>query len=596
MRKWLFIMVVLALVLTPFSAASVRGQEKYTIGFLTGTLDNPFWITMKEHAEAKAEELGVELILLGAPKETDIDKQISMMEDLIARGVDAIVVAALDTVAIVPAIEHANEVGIPVLCVDKSAAGGELASVIMTDNIKGAGLGAEFVAEQIGGKGKVLVLEGAAGHETAMHRRDGSHQKFAEYPDIEVISQPADWETAKALAVTENVLAANPDLAGVFASNDLMAFGAISALEAAGKEDVVVCGFDAIPDAVQMVKDGVMDATVAQFPGKMGELGVEYAIKAIEGEEIPATVDTGTALVTPENADEFLGGPPPLVVEGEYTIGFLTGTLDNPFWITMKEHAEAKAEELGVELILLGAPKETDIDKQISMMEDLIARGVDAIVVAALDTVAIVPAIEHANEVGIPVLCVDKSAAGGELASVIMTDNIKGAGLGAEFVAEQIGGKGKVLVLEGAAGHETAMHRRDGSHQKFAEYPDIEVISQPADWETAKALAVTENVLAANPDLAGVFASNDLMAFGAISALEAAGKEDVVVCGFDAIPDAVQMVKDGVMDATVAQFPGKMGEMGVEYAIRAIQGEEVPATVDTGTALVTAENADEFLP
>jgi ribose transport system substrate-binding protein len=307
MRKSLFLLVVVALVLGAMIPVAVSAEEPYTISLLTGTMDNPYWITVTDWAKVAAEMLEVELVTLAVDVEGVATQQISQMEDRIAQGDDAICVAVQDTKAMIPAIEQANAAGIPVIGVDKGAEAGKLESLIMTDNVVAAADGGKWVAEQIGGKGKVLVLEGMPGGQTATDRKTGAMQALAEYPDIEVISLPADWQTAKGQTVTEDVLTANPDLAGIFASNDMMAMGAVAAVAAAGM-DIPVCGFDAVPPALEMVADGRMGATVAQFPGKMGFLGVEYAVKVLEGEEVPATVNSGSLLVTRDNVLAFQAG------------------------------------------------------------------------------------------------------------------------------------------------------------------------------------------------------------------------------------------------------------------------------------------------
>lgn len=307
MRKKLFVLVVLALVMGSIAPMAVSAQEPYTISLLTGTMDNPYWITVTENAKKAAEMLGVELVTLAVDVEGIATQQITQMEDRIAQGDDAIVVAVQDTKALIPAIEQANAAGIPVIAVDKGAEGGKIESIIMTDNVAAAYDGAKWVAEQIGGKGKVLLLEGRPGGQTATDRKAGGEKAFAEYPDIEVISLPGDWETAKAQAVTEDVLTANPDLAGIFASNDMMAIGAVTALAAAGL-DIPVCGFDAVDPALEMVRDGRLGATVAQFPGRMGFMGIEYAVRVIEGEAVPETVNSGSMLVTKDNVLAFQAG------------------------------------------------------------------------------------------------------------------------------------------------------------------------------------------------------------------------------------------------------------------------------------------------
>ncbi len=308
MRKSLFLLVVVALVLGTMIPAAVSAEEpKYTISMLTGTMDNPYWQIVTQWADKAAEMLNVNLVKLAVDVEGVATQQISQFEDRIAQGDDAICVAVQETKGLIPAVEAANKAGIPVIAVDKAAEGGKFESIIMTDNVAASYDGGKWVAEQIGGKGKVLVLEGVPGGQTAIDRKTGAHKALSEYPDIEIISLTGEWQTAKAQAVTEDVLTANPDLAGIFCSNDMMAIGAVTALNAAGL-NIPVCGFDAIPAALEMVSDGRLGATVAQFPGKMGFLGVEYAVRVIEGKTVPPTVNSGSLLVTQDNVLAFQAG------------------------------------------------------------------------------------------------------------------------------------------------------------------------------------------------------------------------------------------------------------------------------------------------
>jgi len=307
MRRSLFVLVAVVLLVGSIIPAAVSAQEPINMSLLTGTMDNPYWITVTDWAQVAADMMGVNLTLLAVDVEGVATQQVSQMEDRIAQGDDAIVVAVQDTQALIPAIEQANEAGIPVIAVDKGADGGKIESIIMTDNIKAAYDGAKLVAELVGGKGTILVLEGMPGGQTANDRKAGALKALAEYPDIEVISMPADWQTAKGQSVTEDVLTAHPDLAGIFASNDMMAMGAVPALAAAGV-DIPVCGFDAVPPALEMVADGRLVATVAQFPGKMGFLGIEYAKRVVDGEEVPPTVNSGALVVDKDNVFAFQAG------------------------------------------------------------------------------------------------------------------------------------------------------------------------------------------------------------------------------------------------------------------------------------------------
>lgn len=307
MRKSLFVLVAVVLLVGSVIPAAVSAQEPINMSLLTGTMDNPYWITVTDWAQVAAEMMGVNLTLLAVDVEGVATQQVSQMEDRVAQGDDAIVIAVQDTQALIPAIEQANEAGIPVIAVDKGADGGKIESIIMTDNVKAAYDGAKLIAELIGGTGKVLVLEGVPGGQTANDRKEGAHKALSEYPDIEIISLPADWQTAKGQSVTEDTLTAHPDLAGIFACNDMMAMGAVPALAAAGV-DIPVCGFDAVAPALEMVADGRLVATVAQFPGKMGFLGIEYAKRVVDGQEVPPTVNSGSLVVDKDNVLAFQAG------------------------------------------------------------------------------------------------------------------------------------------------------------------------------------------------------------------------------------------------------------------------------------------------
>lgn len=284
-----------------------QGEERVVIGLAISTLNNPFFVDLESGAREAAQAAGVELVVLDA--QDDAAKQVSQIEDLVTQGVDAIVINPTDGDAVVPAIEKANQAGIPVLTVDRGASGGQVAVHIASDNVAGGRMAGEWLFQRLGGQGKVIELEGIPGTSAARDRGKGFEEALAAFPGIQrVAKQPADFDRAKGLSVMENLLQAHPDVQGVFAHNDEMALGAIRALQAAGKAgQVVVVGFDAIPDALQAIEEGLLAATVAQQPAEMGRLGVEYAVKVVRGEQVPASVPVPVRLVTSENLSEFLG-------------------------------------------------------------------------------------------------------------------------------------------------------------------------------------------------------------------------------------------------------------------------------------------------
>ena len=276
----------------------------------------------------------------------------------------------------------------------------------------------------------------------------------------------------------------------------------------------------------------------------------------------------------------------PLAASASHTLGVVISTLNNPFFVTLKDGAEEKAKELGVELVIFDA--QDDSGKMTSSMEDLVQKKVGAILVNPTDADAVVPSILKANAAGIPVFTIDRGATSGEVVTHIASDNVAGGKMAGEFLAEQIGGSGKVVELVGIPGTSAARDRGKGFHEAMEKYPNIEIVaSQAADFNRDRGLAVFENILQAQPEIDGVFAHNDEMVLGAIAAAEAAGRKGIVFVGFDAVDDAVKAVKDGKLAATVAQQPKEMGLLGVEYAVKYLNGETIPDNVPVPLMVVT---------
>ncbi len=554
--------------------------EGITLGLSLSTLNNPFFVTLKEGAEAAADAAGVELIVVDA--QDDPAKEATNIEDLIQKGVDALLVNPTDADAIVPSIQKANEAGIPVFTIDRGAAGGEIVSHIASDNVAGGRMAGEFLCQALGESGKVVELEGIAGTSAARDRGQGFNDYMSsECAGVEIVArQTANFNRAEGLSVFENILQAQPEIAGVFAHNDEMILGAIEAAEAAGRAgEIIFVGFDAVDDAVAAVEAGSLAATIAQQPSEMGRLGVETALAALDGTSVDEYIPVDLALVKGEAAAQPAEG---------YTIGLSLSTLNNPFFVTLKEGAEAAADAAGVELIVVDA--QDDPAKEATNIEDLIQKGVDALLVNPTDADAIVPSIQKANEAGIPVFTIDRGAAGGEIVSHIASDNVAGGRMAGEFLCQALGESGKVVELEGIAGTSAARDRGQGFNDYMSsECAGVEIVArQTANFNRAEGLSVFENILQAQPEIAGVFAHNDEMILGAIEAAEAAGRAgEIIFVGFDAVDDAVAAVEAGSLAATIAQQPSEMGRLGVEFAVKYLNGESVEGYVPVDLALVT---------
>ncbi|MEZ9546952.1 MULTISPECIES: ribose ABC transporter substrate-binding protein RbsB [Vibrio] len=265
------------------TTVSVSAQAQDTMAIVLSTLNNPFFVTMKDGAEAKAEELGYKLIVLDS--QNDPSKELSNIEDLTIRGVKAILINPTDSDAVSNAIRIANRSNIPVLTLDRGASRGDVVSHIASDNVIGGEMAGHFIMEKVGEKAKVIQLEGIAGTSAARERGEG-FMNAVNGSDLELLaSQPADFDRTKGLNVMENLLAANPDVQAVFAQNDEMALGALRAVQASGK-DVMIVGFDGTDDGIAAVNRGLLGATVAQQPDLIGSLGIEMADKVLKGETV----------------------------------------------------------------------------------------------------------------------------------------------------------------------------------------------------------------------------------------------------------------------------------------------------------------------
>ncbi len=289
------ITVLLMVVLTGCGekkAAETKSQGK--VGLVVSTLNNPFFVTLKDGAEEKAKEMGMEIIILDS--QNDPAKELANVEDLIVKGVDVILINPTDSDAVARAVMAANEKKIPVITLDRGANGGEVVTHIASDNVAGGKMAGEFILEKIGKDGKVVELEGIPGTTAARDRGQGFNEVAAGNLNV-VAKQAADFDRTKGLNVMENIIQAEPEIDAVFAHNDEMALGALKAIEGSGR-NILVVGFDATDDAVKAVEEGTLAATVAQQPSMIGAMGVETASKVMKGEEVDKFIPVELKLVS----------------------------------------------------------------------------------------------------------------------------------------------------------------------------------------------------------------------------------------------------------------------------------------------------------
>ena len=288
--------------------------------------------------------------------------------------------------------------------------------------------------------------------------------------------------------------------------------------------------------------------------------------------------------------------------KSDIKIGVVVKTMGNPLFREVAYGAVMAGEVFGCEVIPLATQQEGQIQEQIQICDDLIVQGVDALVVTPQHSEGIATAVDAANEAGIPFISVDTAVNGAEPECFIGLDNVEAGYTVGKMVAEKIGGEGNVIILQGMAGASTSIERTEGYEKAMAEYPGITVVaSQNADFQQDKAQTVMADLLQANEDIKAVICCNDLMALGAIVSLEEAGytvggDDGVVVGSYDISVPCLEAIKEGKIYVTGYHWGKLYGYWGVQMALDAINGLEVPGHIVSPHSEITIDNVDNFLP
>jgi erythritol transport system substrate-binding protein len=583
------------------------------IVIITPSHDNPFFKAEADIAQARAEELGYQTLVLVHDDDPNLQDQ--HFDVAISQGAAAIILDNAGADASIAPIQRAKDAGIPTFLIDREInEAGIAASQLISNNYQGAVLGAEQFVELMGEEGQYVELLGRETDTNAHVRSQGYNDVIADFPDLELVAQQtANWSQTEAFDVMETLIQANPDIKGVISGNDTMALGAQAALNAAGMTDVIVVGFDGSPEVMDSIRAGEIDATVLQPVANFSEIAVDLADHYIQTGELPAeekqSIDC--ILITPENVDEY-GVFAPLesgeegTDESDITAGLpmgngelvviITPSHDNPFFKAEADIAQARAEALGYTTLVLVHDDDPNLQDQ--HFDVAISQGAVAIILDNAGADASIAPIQRAKDAGIPTFLIDREInEAGIAASQLISNNYQGAVLGAEQFVELMGEEGQYVELLGRETDTNAHVRSQGYNDVIADFPDLELVAQQtANWSQTEAFDVMETLIQANPDIKGVISGNDTMALGAQAALNAAGMTDVIVVGFDGSPEVMDSIRAGEIDATVLQPVANFSEIAVDLAHRYIQTGELPAeekeSIDC--ILITPENVDEY--
>jgi ABC-type sugar transport system substrate-binding protein len=296
-------------------------------------------------------------------------------------------------------------------------------------------------------------------------------------------------------------------------------------------------------------------------------------------------------------------GPGVLAQDGQYAV--LMKTLSNPFWGAMGQGVEDGAKEAGIDYFIQAVESDQAAEPQLNVCNTMLERQPVAMITAAINSTNLLPCLKTAQDRGIPIVDLDANldpavleAEGIEIAFRIGSDNVAAGAQGAEYLVSRLGAEatGPVLVIEGLSGNITGQRRAQGFAQRLGELaPGLEIVaSLPGDWDRGKAASITNDILTRHPDLVAIFAANDGMALGAVEAVYAAGLGDqVTIIGVDGNSDAVKSIRDGRLNASVAQLPYLVGKQAVENVKKVLAGETVPKDIAVPTLVLTREVLEE---
>jgi len=566
-KKVIYLLICLALAGTSIASDS---ENKGKIAIVMKALTNPFFLKMKEGGEEYAKKNNIPLEVFGVDRETDIDRQISIVENLISGEYGAIIIAPADSKKLVPVCKKALDKGIIVINIDnpfnKKTLNEHQISIpfVGSDNRAGAAMVGNYIRKKLKDKGNAVIIEGIRGVENAELRKQGFTESLTAGTHIKILAnETANWHKDEAFSLITGLMQKHPNIDAVLCANDNMALGAVQAIDMLGLTGKIWIGaYDNIEEARQEMRNKRMHATIEQHPELMGEFGVHLAVHALAGEKIPDYTSTPLDLITYECFDK--------------KIGLSISDLKNPFFASLKKGAEKAAKLFGLQFIAADAGN--DDAKQMLDIQQLVKEKADMIIINPANVESISAAIEIADISGIKVITVDRKSLRDDLViSHIASDNVAGGRLAGEFIAKLLKENGNILEIVGIPGTSAAYDRGKGFNEAVAKYPGIKITAREVGYfDQEKAKNAVLQVLKKGGSFDAVFAHNDGMILGAIEAFESSKIQQLpVMVGFDAIPSALDAIKQKKLTATIAQKPEEMGKLAVQNAVRFFRGEDL---------------------
>ena len=468
MKKLTAILCAACLMLTAMTGCTKQNNPSQSggsgdmIALITMDSIDQHWITLNEGAQKAAAELGVNVQFM-SPNTKDDAQQIECVNNAVSAGAKAIIVAANGPDAISSALKEAKDKGVKIVYVD-SPANVDAEATFSTDNKAAGKTAGEEMKKALEGSGttsgKIGIINVNAATDSCVAREEGFRSAF-EGSGFELLeTQYGEGDAAKSQSIAENYI--TQGVVGIFGCNEGSTTGAGNAIKATGKADIVGVGFDKSDAILGLIDDGYLLATMAQNPDVMGYEGVKAAVKAINGESLGGAVtDTGVSVLTKEGGSASSTGT---TASQEWKIALITMDSIDQHWVTLNEGAQAKAKELGVSVTFM-SPNTKDDAQQIECVNNAVAGGYNAIMVAANGPDAISAALKEAQAKGVKIVYVD-SPANVDAEATFSTDNKAAGKTAGEEMRKALEGNGttsgKIGIINVNAATDSCVAREEG--------------------------------------------------------------------------------------------------------------------------------------
>ncbi len=596
MKKALTILLALAMVAGLFAgcqsaAPAASGGETYKVFLITMDQMDQYWTNIDAGCKKAAAELGNVEYQWTAPDVKDDAKQIEMINNAVANGAKAILLAANGPEAVNDALKEASAAGVQIVYVDSPATFEPSVQTLSTDNQAAGKTAGETMIKALSDKGvtsgKIGVVSVNASTDSTAKRDAGFRSAFEGTAFELQETQYCDGDAAKSKDAASAFIV--DGCVGIFGANEGSAVGVGNAIQEAGK-DVVGIGFDNSDNIKELILGGYLLATMVQNPDVMGYEGLKTAIASLKG-TAPSqkVIDTGVSVVT---AEALGGAAPAAAAAGEtYKVFLITMDQMDQYWTNIDAGCKKAAAELGNVEYQWTAPDVKDDAKQIEMINNAVANGAQAILLAANGPEAVNDALKEASNVGVKIVYVDSPATFEPSVQTLSTDNQAAGKTAGETMIQALSDKGitsgKIGVVSVNASTDSTAKRDAGFRSAFEGTAFELQETQYCDGDAARSKEAASAFIV--DGCVGIFGANEGSAVGVGNAIMEAGT-DVVGVGFDNSDNIKELISGGYLLATMVQNPDVMGYGGLKTAVAALQGTAPDQKViDTGVSVVTKD-------